>query len=66
MLKNTRNAVIYGSRLLSDIGLFLSLKGEDIEGIKLFGNDLIRAKKVYEVNDGANENAVKLFGNFEN
>ena len=58
-LQNTQDVFIYGSRPLSYLRLFLSLRGENTKRIVLSGNDLNRVEKVFETINGADEKEVK-------
>jgi polygalacturonase len=60
MLKNSQDVFINGSRALNEIRLFLMVMGKDSNGICLTGNDLDRARRIFEVGDGANKTAVKV------
>ncbi|MCK4966903.1 hypothetical protein KAS50_07720, partial [bacterium] len=64
-LKNAQDVFIHGCRPLNNVGLFMSVQGENSSGIELRANCLSHAKKDCETGSGTGEKSVRINGSFK-
>ena len=59
-LLNSQDVLVSNTRLLSNIGLFMQIQGEDTRGIMLCANKLLKAKRIIDIGDDVDKKEVQV------